>query len=444
MATVPVTLSSIQVDLLRTAQLKNEEIIELTAFICQAEAIEPFRQHLQILRDKYDMTLEIRPLEIEVISLRDRFKVRNLRNLYAGLGDQGYHSLILPLITGYQQDKNAALYAQTLEEVFAIDLDEQFIRQILEYLKNSEMDGPGVVAIQRYLRNKLDRVSEYAPIPNYVRDYDILVSDLPRLEKKPIDPDLPNELIADYLLTRIDNYLVIEEEEPGQAKQALIDRLERMNEIEKKAFVDLFQVDEEEIARIRADRDIFRVYGPVNPYPDTDFSILTTDEGQPDVNVIFGGARMFTDNSLEYDYENDLPVDDWFRGYCLQCSRRIRNYHHAVREPLLTGGWRGCYCSFDCVLKFIELDTESDPDLYNLYTLRVNLLRVVDQDIAEIGIADRDYDEPEEEDETGEGIDRLIIDQDAVNNLALVVPRVEIPEPYVPQAPEDIGELNES
>lgn len=444
MATIPVTLSNIQLDRLRSAQLKNEEIIELISFICQAEAIEPFREHLQILRDKYDMTLEVRSLETEVISMRDRFRPHNLRNLYVGLGDQGYHSLILSLMVDYQQDKNAALYAQILEEVFAIELDEQFIRQTLEYLKNSEMDGPGIVAIERYFRDKLDRVSEYAPIPYYIHDYGIIVRDLPRLKKNEISPDLPNELIADYLLTQIDNYLVVEEEEAGGAKQALIDRLDQMSPQERKAFVDLFQVDEEEIARVRADRDVFRVYGPVNPFPDTDFSILVTDEGKPDVNVIYGGARMFTDMSIEWDYENDLPVDDWFRGYCLQCSRRIRNYHHAIREPLLMGGWRGCYCSFDCVYEFIKLDTENDPDLYNIYTLRVNLLRVVDQDMAEFGIQDRDYDEPEEDDEIGNGLDHPIVDQDAVDSLALAIPRVEIPQPYIPQAPEDIGEMNES
>lgn len=437
MATLPETISSIQLDLLQAAQLKNEEIIELVALICQAEAIEPYGEHLRILRDKYDMTLEVRTLELEVLLLRDRFRPRNLRNLYAGLADQGYHSLIIPMITAYQQDPNAALYAQTLEEVFAIDLDEGFIRELLRYMENSDMDGPGIRALQRYFRSKLERVSEYAPMPTYIHDYDIEIRNLPHLEKRDVDPELPDELIADYLMTQLDNYLVVEEESPGSAKQALIERLGQMNDIERRSFVNLFQVDQEEVVRIRANRDIFRVYGPVNPYSDTDFSILTTDDGEPDVNVIFGGARMFTDNSLEYDYENDLPVEDWFRGYCLQCSKRIRAYHHAIREPILQGGWRGCYCSFDCVHEFIKLDTEEDETLYNIYVLRVNLLRVVDQDMAEIGIADRDYEQPEEED--GE-LGQPIVDQDAVDALAQNMPQVHIPPPFIPQLPEDLGD----
>lgn len=449
MSSLPETLSSIQVDLLETAPLKNEEIIELLAFICQAEAIEPYKEHIKVLRNRYDMTLEvsIRTPEIEVLSLREKFNVRSLRNFYVGLEDQGYYSLIAPMATAYQEDKNAAVYAQTLEEVFGVQLDEGFIRDMIDFLENAEMDGIGIVALIRYFRNKLDRVSEYAPIPDYIRDFDIVIRDLPRLQEREISEDLPNDYIADYLITQLDNYAVVEEEETENAKRALIERLEGMSEVERRAFVNLFKVDEEEVKRIREDRDVFRVYGPVNPFTDLDFSILTTDEGEPDVNVIFGGNRMFTDLSLEWDDETDLPLDDWFRGFCMQCSHRIRAYHHAVREPILQGGWRGCYCSWNCVRRSIELITESspedNPDLHNIMAMQMALTRVVEEDIIERGIADRDIETPEE-DEEGNGIRHQEVDQDAVDQLRRNLPQVTLPEPYVPVVPEDIGEINES
>jgi hypothetical protein len=45
----------------------------------------------------------------------------------------------------------------------------------------------------------------------------------------------------------------------------------------------------------------------------------------------------------------------------------------------------------------IKRDTEADPDLYNMYVITVTLTREVEKDMNEIGIANRNYDLPEEE-----------------------------------------------
>src|ERR1700722_11669031 len=83
--------ASIQIQLIREAPLKNEEIIELIAFICQAESIDPYIEHIITLHNRYDMSVEVRPLEVEVLSLREKFPPRSLRNFYYALGDVGYH-----------------------------------------------------------------------------------------------------------------------------------------------------------------------------------------------------------------------------------------------------------------------------------------------------------------------------------------------------------------
>jgi hypothetical protein len=388
----------VQLRLLREAPLKNEEIIELIAFLCNAESIDMFKEHITILRDRYDLTVDTRPVELEVLSLRDKFTLPILRNFYRALGDVGYHGMIPQIITLYQQDRAASVYIQNLETVFGIQPDEEFVRATIKYIDDSELDGPGVIAIRRYYQDKLDRISGYAPIPTYIRDFGIQVNELPHLKEKEVSADMPSELIAQYLIEQMANYdLYVEETDGTTAKDVFTSRIESMTNAEREAFVVLFKVDPEEVKRIQTNRDVFRVYGPVNPYLDTDFSNLRNEEtGELDVNLIFGGARMFTDMALEYDPETGVPLDDWFTGYCLQCSKRIRAYHHAVREPVLQGGWRGCYCNWDCVRDSIRPVTEQDTDTYNMYVLQMALIKEMENAINDIGIQDRDYEEPEE------------------------------------------------
>lgn len=414
--------SQIQLRLLREAPLKNEEIIELIAFLCNAESIDLYIEHIITLRDRYDLTVDIRPIEYEVLSLRDKFPPPVLRNFYRAIGDIGYHGMVPQIITLYQQDVSASIYIQNIETVFGIQPDEEYIRTTIHFLDNSDLDGPGINSIRRFYQNKLDRIAEYAPIPKYIRDFDIQVNTLPRLQEKDVTSDMPTELIAEYLLGQMDNYdLYVDETDDVTAKDVLIDKINAMSESEREAFVVLFKVDPEEIKRIQNDRDVFRVYGPVNPYLDTDFSNLRNDEGELDVNLIFGGARMFTDMALEYEPETSVPLDDWFTGYCLQCSKRIRAYHYAVREPIIQGGWRGCYCSWDCIREFVRLDTEQDPDTYNMYVIQMALIKEMEDNINEIGIEDRDYEELNL-DEEGRGIDGQAVNQDNVDDIISKLP----------------------
>lgn len=437
MTSLPASRSTIEIELIAKAPLKNEEIVELVLFISSAESVAPYHRHIQLLRDKYDTTIEMRSLEVEILSIRDRFDMRTLKNFFAALEDQGYHSLIIPAIRGYQEDKNASVYITRLEEIFGIQPDEEFVRSIIDFIDNSNMDGPGIKSIRKHYQHQLDKTASYAPIPDYIHDFDIKINELPHLEEKPITPEMPVELIVDYLFTQLGNIDVFIEGDEDEAKEVLTKRINDMSIIEREQFIKISKVDNREIKDLQDNRDIFRVYGPVNLFSDTDFSDLRNENGDLDINIIFGGARMFTDMTLEYNYEDDLPMDDWFLGYCLQCSTRIRAYHHAVREPHITGGWRGCYCSWTCVRRFIEMDTEHDPDLYNLYVAKIALTREYESQINEIGIQDRDYNILEDQDE--EGYDAEEVDQDVVDDLKSKLPKINFEEmPSIP--PIDFGE----
>ena len=390
MAKIQDNRSTVNLHLLETQKLKNEEIVALIAFLCSSDPIIPFVKHVNVLRSKYDMTIELRSIDIEVLSLRQDFPLSALRNYYIA-ANHGYHSLILDTVRGYQSEVNAIVYIRRLEQVFGVQPDYEFIKDLIDFIDTSNMDGPGAVGIRRHYRDILDKISPYQPIPKYIKNFNINIDTLPKLKAK-ATATMPIKNIVDFLLDNMtDLDLYIEETDEVKARDVLTQRITKMTPIQRENFLHLFKVDTNDVKKIRGDKDVFRIFGPVNFYPETDFSTLTTEDGEPDANVIYGGARMFTDVSMEYDYENDLPMDDWFVGYCLQCSNRIRARFHAVREPVLTGGWRGCFCTMDCVRKYIEVDTIHDPDLYNIYMMKIALTKEFETELKGVGIQDRDY-----------------------------------------------------
>ncbi len=91
------------------------------------------------------------------------------------------------------------------------------------------------------------------------------------------------------------------------------------------------------------DTDHFKVYGPVNP---------CWDDNNHGCHYL-GGCRMFICNRNEYFEEDEEREEDydksWFRGYCDHCGKRITNKKYSLRKPVEKGGWKGCFCSFECL-----------------------------------------------------------------------------------------------
>lgn len=59
---------------------------------------------------------------------------------------------------------------------------------------------------------------------------------------------------------------------------------------------------------------------------------------------------------------------EWFSGYCEECFSSIRDLSHSVRYPLKNGGWRGCYCSIECMAKKFSEKKRSFAKINNLKT----------------------------------------------------------------------------
>lgn len=149
---------------------------------------------------------------------------------------------------------------------------------------------------------------------------------------------------------------------------------EGLDEAHRAAFVFLSRY-----ARIE-DKAMFQILGPV-------WSDATMDLSEDHPCTYYGGCRMFLcvhkeerdepdDSILEVD-----PISVWFVGYCLQCLLRIRRPCHAIRVPLTTGGWRGCYCSKQCAI---------DSLIEGEQTEVLNLNSIVSQ-LDNIGIVERTY-----------------------------------------------------
>lgn len=81
--------------------------------------------------------------------------------------------------------------------------------------------------------------------------------------------------------------------------------------------------------------ELFRVWGPSN---------MRLGASADDVADGTADLRMFTDDRFTPSEQGT-----WFTGSCDWCWTRIQSPRYAVRKPIESGGWRGQYCSWDCV-----------------------------------------------------------------------------------------------
>jgi len=120
------------------------------------------------------------------------------------------------------------------------------------------------------------------------------------------------------------------------------------------------------------DIELFNLLGPVN----TMYSNLEINEYQC---FKYGGCRMlvcshfeeidkngykidiFDDNDIELEWVKGRDIElEWFRGKCDECDNKILSKTHSIRQPLLYGGWKGCYCSIICLKKQIDYKTSEN------------------------------------------------------------------------------------
>lgn len=104
--------------------------------------------------------------------------------------------------------------------------------------------------------------------------------------------------------------------------------------------------------------------GPVNTLYDAHFSIAEPKlrgraprasvefDKECDKCAAYGGCREFICTCFECDPLEEEDVDapaTWFTGTCGRCEEEIPEQYSARRIPLEGGGWKGCFCSVECL-----------------------------------------------------------------------------------------------
>lgn len=128
----------------------------------------------------------------------------------------------------------------------------------------------------------------------------------------------------------------------------------------------------------------FRRFGPCNPvhnpinsqYDVVQQYMLTSFYND---NVDETGTEIYPDENISADQIEDL---NWFTGMCDRCSRGIERLHHAVRRPVLYGGWTGCYCSWNCVRN--STDNVMSQVMADIFSAQLD----------EYGLYEREYRQP--------------------------------------------------
>lgn len=228
------------------------------------------------------------------------------------------------------------------------------IKSLFESAKEAEN-----ISMMEYLGNLIDERNDFAPIPPWVKDFNM--KEEPKISGEIITIE---DIDIEEIMKNFD-YLGIDIEEKEEAKK-LIEAKIRIGTIkEKKELFGEF-LNRKKIEKLQDDIELFRWFGPDNPF--------------------YGSSsRMFTGNEYDYDEEEE-KFEDWFTGACLNCHLRIRSRYHAVRIPMPFGGWSGCYCSIICLLKGIQ---EMEYENKEVDLIVRMMAKVLEEELMTFGIQDR-------------------------------------------------------
>ena len=250
------------------------------------------------------------------------------------------------------------------------------------------------LAIEEFMIAKMEEIAPFQPKPSWVKQFltdslpkeNELVDFLPILEQK---VELPSNEDAVQLLTSklyeqgisIDNKEGEEEEKSAKAELRvylkIATREEKLHLLES-----ILSSESQELVQKELEyyRNLFRFYGPINVS-----SIHDDDNNNDDDDN--NEYRMFLCDM--YDYDEDYGfIRPWFRGSCDHCHKKIQYSWYAVRSPKPSGGWAGCYCSYECVRNDIDRSDESEQSK-ELNEIIESLINVFELKMNQIGIQDR-------------------------------------------------------
>jgi hypothetical protein len=166
-----------------------------------------------------------------------------------------------------------------------------------------------------------------------------------------------------------------------EARKVLYEKLSKMNEEERKLY--MTYVNQESMNQLVLDGELFNILGPANAIINGVFK--KTDH----ICYRYGGCRMLYCNCFEYEQmdvgkdelEIQFPnVPQWFTGECEKCKRVIPKRCYAIRRPLPQGGWRGTYCSWNCLHLSGNVDDRMSQELCTLMENQILQYKIVNRE----------------------------------------------------------------
>lgn len=166
--------------------------------------------------------------------------------------------------------------------------------------------------------------------------------------------------------------------------------LHNMQDDAERAIVMISLKNNQKLIDLRWDQETFRVFGACLQVPNG----VTLAPVSRDPCQTRGGCRVMTC----YQHENWDPITEsvifedpteekgalvsleWFQGDCQNCHRIIRKKCYAVRLPIESGGWRGCYCSFRCMREQTESARDVRHRMIDWFEDMYNRFGVYDRD----------------------------------------------------------------
>lgn len=224
--------------------------------------------------------------------------------------------------------------------------DEEYPNQMLkQFFETKALETGAPISKPVWVRNydKIDLVP-IPNIPNVKEAVELLIQDFKKHKIGLIDSENSH--------TTVDNNNQVQETLISQyCISSISEKIQMLSSIIK---IDSFD-----------DTGYFREYGPVNTQYTFHQDLLDNTECSK-----YGGCRMFLCKEFEImrtdgeeidilAVEEQCNIADWFRGSCDKCLKTIPKRCYCVRQPLKHGGWRGCYCSFECM----EQDANNDPQV---------------------------------------------------------------------------------
>jgi len=205
---------------------------------------------------------------------------------------------------------------------------------------------------------KYGNIPPWVIVPEKIVSHNQLVKSLRIPKPEPLRLNASETI--DYILGSVP-----EDTDMDDVKKNLERSFLHMKEDERNTLLNELHFVNEEV-KLTLNSDLFRIFGACLPTPG---KILTRTSYDP--CRMRGGCRMLT--CWEHENINPITGDDivenpigqrllhtieWFTGECqnTDCKNVIDYKHFAIRIPMVTGGWKGCYCSFNCIKQVVMMD----------------------------------------------------------------------------------------